>query len=150
MTNFQLSPDPAAYGAVTTRFPHGLLVVGDAESEDEHEEWDPTSEAVHAGRDSLFISVRPAESGPVGIVCIEGPQELDDLQLVFSGEIVLTRPNISLAEPGGTMNLELPIERKHNGIEVFSDDNFFASRILLVVSDPIAKSRTITPPQESS
>jgi hypothetical protein len=34
------------------------------------------------------------------------------------------------------MNLEIPIERKHNNLEIFGDDPVVASRIVLVLSDP--------------
>ena len=127
---------PEIYAAVTFRFPHGLLVVEDAESEEKHDDWDPATQVVHAAHDSLFIGVRPAESGTVAVVCLEGPYEADDLQLMFSGEISLSRANITLSEPGGTMNLEVPIERTRNRIEVFGDDSDEASRIVLVLSDP--------------
>ncbi|MFG2952004.1 hypothetical protein [Streptomyces adustus] len=128
------------YGAVTFRFPYGLLVAADAESEEEHDDWDPATQVVHAASDSLFISVRPAESGIVEVVCVEAPYETGNLQLMFSGEISLSRANITLSEPGGTMHLEVPIERKHNKVAVFGDDSIVASRIVLVFSEPAEES----------
>lgn len=60
------------YGAAIARFAHGLLVVSAPTSTDAHEGWDPAAESIHAGPDSLYISVQQAASGHVGVACVEG------------------------------------------------------------------------------
>src|SRR5690348_10503152 len=110
------------YGAATVRFAHGLLVASAPTSTDAHDGWDPGADPIHAGPDSLYISVRQAASGPVGVVCVEGPFSPEGLERLYSGEISLSDATLAIYDPNGEMNLCLPVAGRWNKIEIYGDD----------------------------
>ncbi|MEV4562077.1 hypothetical protein AB0K51_34595 [Kitasatospora sp. NPDC049285] len=123
------------HGAAVARFAHGLLVASAPDSTDAHDAWDPSVDPIHAGPDSLYISVQQAASGPVSVVCVAGPRVPDGLNILFSGEINLPQASLAIYDPNGTVNLQLPVDRKLNRIEVYGDDPDESSEVVIVLSE---------------
>jgi hypothetical protein len=126
--------DDNLYGGGVARFPHGLLVVSAPESSDAHDEWDPASQPIHAGPDSLYISVRQAASGPVSVACVEGPYVPENVRLMFSGRINLPRASLAIYEPSGVLGLRLPIKAENNKIDIYGDDPTESSQLWIVLT----------------
>lgn len=123
------------YGAAIVRFAHGLLVVSAPTSTYTHDGWDPAMESIHAGPDSLYISVQQAASGPVGVVCVEGPYSPEALDLLYSGEISLPDASLAIYDPNGALNLRLPVTGKKNKIEVYGDDPDESAYMWIVITE---------------
>ncbi|WIX77230.1 hypothetical protein QRX50_38425 [Amycolatopsis carbonis] len=124
------------HGSAVARFAFGLLVIAAPDSQDDHAGWDAATEAVHAGNDSLYVGVRDAASGPVGVTCVEEPFAVDGLGLLHRGEIELSRRSLAIYEPNAQLRLELPVERVLNRVSVYGDDGDEPARILVVLGDP--------------
>ncbi|GAA5039844.1 hypothetical protein GCM10023317_96150 [Actinopolymorpha pittospori] len=134
LSNVALLAD-SFYGAGMVRFAHGLLVASAPTSTDAHNEWDPGVAPIHAGPDSLYISVRQAASGHVGVVCIEGPYSPPGLDKLFAGEISLPDASLAIYDPNGAMGLRLPVAGKRNRIEVYGDDPEESSQVCIVLTE---------------
>jgi hypothetical protein len=128
-------------GGVTGRFAHGLLIVAAPESRDPHEDWDPRASTVHAGPDSLYISVQQEATGPVTVTCIEVEDEEDrqaverssrPLQLLFEGTLGLPSESVELYDPNQTIRLVVPVSQRTMAVTVYGDD-YDESATLLVV-----------------
>lgn len=105
------------YGGGAARFSFGLLVVSSPDSVDDHAGWDPARENVHAGKDSLHVSVRQSASGPVAVACVEEPAIPQGLELLHRGVI----------------RLELPVERDLNTVSVYGDDPAEPAEVVVVL-----------------
>jgi hypothetical protein len=123
------------YGAAVARFAHGLLVASAPDSRDAHDGWDPSADPIHAGPDSLYISVQQAANGPVSVACVAGPRTPEGLDLLFSGEINLSRASLALYDPNGAVSLQLPVPGKLNRIEVYGDDPEESAEVVIVLSE---------------
>jgi hypothetical protein len=122
------------YGAATARFAHGLLVASAPTSTDAHDDWDPTVQPIHAGPDSLYISVQQAASGHVSVVCVEGPYSPEGVDLMFSGELGLPGASLAIYDPNGAVSLRLPVSGKRNKVEVYGDDPEESSQVWIVLT----------------
>src|SRR5688572_21748507 len=75
-------------GSFVAPFHHGLLIISAPESTDSHDDWDPSTESVHSGPDSIYCEVNPAASGMVSVSCIEDDEIADaGLTEIFSGTL---------------------------------------------------------------
>lgn len=139
MTTFQSSNVTSLggdlYGAAVARFAHGLLVASAPESRDAHDGWEPSVDPIHAGPDSLYISVQQAASGPVRVTCVAGPFVPEGLDLLFSGEISLPRASLAIYDPNGAVNLQLPVAGKLNKVEIYGDDVDESSEIVIALTE---------------
>src|ERR1700709_489672 len=108
-------------GGVTGRFAHGLLIVAAPESRDHHADWDPRASSVHAGPDSLYISVQQEASGAVTVTCIEEEDEQEreaieassrPLHVLFDGTLILQSRSLVLADPNETIRLVVPVSHR--------------------------------------
>ncbi|WP_432854090.1 hypothetical protein ACQPXB_19370 [Amycolatopsis sp. CA-161197] len=124
------------HGSAVARFAFGLLVIAAPDGQDDHDGWNAATEIVHAGRDFLYVGVRQAASGPVWVICVEEPFEVDGLGLLHRGELELSRRSLEISEPNGQLRLELPVERVLNRVSVYGDDGEEPARILVVLGDP--------------
>lgn len=122
------------YGAAIARFAHGLLVISSPDSVDAHSDWDPSVEPIHAGPDSIYVSVQQAVSGPVAVTCVVGPHVPERLDLLYSGTIELSRPTLSVYDPNGAVNLQLPVEERINRIEIYGDDPDESEQLVVVLT----------------
>lgn len=120
-------------GFVSSRFPHGLLVVSDPGSRDSHDDWDPAREAVHAGPDSLYVSVLQAASGLVSVIVAERGEIDERAQLLYGGEIFLPSLSVQLYEPSESFHLNILVEREVNSIQVYGDDSDESSEIAILL-----------------
>ncbi|MGP3950164.1 hypothetical protein [Streptomyces sp. 7N604] len=116
------------------RFPHGLLVVSAPGSVDAHDDWDPATEAIHAGPDSLYISVQSAASGLVDVACVKGPYVPSEIDLLFSGELSLPEESLALYDPDGVVQMQLPVDGSCHRVEIYGDHEDESSELLIVLT----------------
>ncbi|GAA1722876.1 hypothetical protein GCM10009765_83570 [Fodinicola feengrottensis] len=122
------------YGGGLARFAHGLLVVASSDSVDSHDSWDPGQESVHAGTDSLYVSVVPAATGYVTVICISGPYVPEGANLLFSGTMRLSTENIAIYDPNGEIRLELPVNGNVHKVDLYGDDPDEPAEIIIVLN----------------
>ncbi|MGW7533300.1 hypothetical protein [Amycolatopsis sp. NPDC054798] len=123
-------------GGGVARFSFGLLVVSSPDSVDDHSDWDPARESVHAGRDSLHVAVRQSASGAVAVACAEHPFLPEGRELLHRGVIELARASILIYDPNGQLRLEFPVERDFNAISVYGDDAAEPAEVVVVLGVP--------------
>ena len=107
---------------MTAGFAHGLLIVAAPGSTDAHEDWDPASEPVHAGPDSLYVSVVSTPSGLATIACFDGADFPPDLVRIYSGELRLESRKFLLHDPNETVLLTVLTDSSRVRIDLFGDD----------------------------
>ena len=76
-------------GYFEASFSFGLLALADPASTEDHGDWDPASEMVHASADSIYVSVRDTASGLVSVTCVDEDEIADSGDkgtLIFSGK----------------------------------------------------------------
>ncbi|MFD5246791.1 hypothetical protein ACFWIW_19735 [Amycolatopsis sp. NPDC058340] len=121
------------YGAGLARFDHGLLVVAAPDSRDDHAGWDPAAQSVHGGPDSVFVAVQQSVSGPVGVVCVEAPADVRQLNLLFDGEIHLSKASLAIYDPNRQLSLQVPVERERNKIKIYGDHPDESAEVIIVL-----------------
>jgi len=109
--------------AFETSFPYGLMVVVAPESTDPHEDWDASTETVHARPDSLYISVRQASSGLVKVKCFEGEELRPDLDLLFTGMLALPSARLRIYDPDETISVILSVDGKSMTVTTYANDD---------------------------
>lgn len=122
------------FASCTTRFAHGLVIAAAVESVDTHEDWDPGTDIVHGGRDSLYISVRQAASGPASVQCVQGPYQPDGKVIVYSGNLTLPKASIEISDPNETVRLIIPVPNVENWVEVYGDGTDEAEEVVIVLT----------------
>jgi hypothetical protein len=117
----------------TTRFAHGLVVAAAPGSVDTHEGWDPGTDAVHGGMDSLYISVQQAASGPVSVQCVQGPYEPGGKVLVYSGKLTLPQASLEISDPNESVRLLIPVPNVENRVDVYGDGTDEPDEVVIVL-----------------
>jgi hypothetical protein len=120
-------------GAFEARFSHGLLVVSAPESVDAHEDWDASTEQIHAGADSLYVGVSQSASGLVKVMCIEGNDFRSELSCLFVGKLALPSSRLVLYDPDETICMTVPVEATSITVSIYGNDAFEPREIVIVV-----------------
>lgn len=123
------------YGACVARFTFGLVVVSAPASTDAHSDWDPSVQPLHAGPDSLYVSIRPAAGGLVSIACVEGPYAPEGVGRMYTGDLVLPGASLAIYDPDGAVDLRLPVARERNTVDVYGDDPEESSKLWIVLTE---------------
>jgi hypothetical protein len=108
--------------AITARFAHGLVILAAPDSNDAHENWDPATEPVHGGPDSVYVSVVSAPSGLATIECFDGTDFPQDLIQLYAGELHLESRKFLLYDPNETVLLTVLTDSAQVRITLFGDD----------------------------
>jgi len=124
----------AFYGAVSSRFAHGLLIVSAPESRDAHEDWDPAVDVVHATPDSLYVAVQQAATASVWVACVAAPYVPNGLERLFAGEINLPRAELAIYDPNETVNLRLAVDFESNRVEIYGNNTYESTELVIVLS----------------
>ncbi|WP_146067823.1 hypothetical protein [Streptomyces sp. Ru72] len=122
------------FASCTTRFSHGLVIAAAPGSVDTHESWDPATDIVHGGADSLYISVRQAASGPASVQCVQGPYQPSGKVLVYSGEITLPRASIEISDPNEAVKMLIPVPNVENHVDVYGDGTDEPDEVVIVLT----------------
>ena len=109
--------------SVEASFPYGLLVVAAPESTDPHNDWDASTETVHARPDSLYIGVRQAASGLVKVRCFEDEELPSELGLLFTGTLALPSARLRIYDPDETISMILSVDGKSMTVTIYADDD---------------------------
>jgi hypothetical protein len=122
-------------GAFEARFSFGLLVISDPGSKDRHDDWDPREQRVHAGTDSLYVSVRGAASGLVTVTCTD---DITDYlgaasNLLFSGSLELPATRLKFYDPDKSICMTVPVHGSRARVEIYADDAEEPSELLVQV-----------------
>ncbi|GLY52639.1 hypothetical protein Lesp01_62950 [Lentzea sp. NBRC 102530] len=122
------------FASCEARFAHGLVVAASPESADTHEEWDPSTDIVHGGPDSLYIAVRQAASGTASVRCVQGPYRPEGKILVYEGDITLPKAVIEISDPNEFARLLVPVPNVENRVEVYGDGTDEADEVVIVLT----------------
>lgn len=111
-------------GSFEARFPFGLLVIADPASKDAHDTWNPSSERVHAGPDSLYVGVRDAASGLVSVTCIEDAdtETISRYRTLFHGQLELTDSRLKFYDPDESISMIMPVSGNHIQVRIYADN----------------------------
>lgn len=122
------------FASCTTRFAHGLVVAAAPGSADTHEDWEPASDVVHGGPDSLYISVQQAASGVASVQCVQGPFEPPGKVLVYSGQLTLPQASLEISDPNESVKLLIPVPNVENRVEVYGDGTDEPDEVVIVLT----------------
>jgi hypothetical protein len=112
-------------GSFEASFSFGLLVIADPASTDDHGDWDPSSEMVHASADSIYVSVRDTASGLVSVTCVDEDEIADsggEGALIFSGDLTLQNRQIRFSDPNEMISMTIPVKNVGSHVEIYADD----------------------------
>jgi hypothetical protein len=118
-------------GAVETGFSHGLLIVAAPESVDAHNDWDPATELVHAGPDSLYIGVLDAAGGLVRVECYDEPVTDPSLLLLYRGDLELPSASVVLYDPNQQLRMIIGLEARLHTVVVLGNDDSAPTRLCI-------------------
>lgn len=122
------------FASCVTRFAHGLVVAAAPGSADAHAGWDPATDVVHGGTDSLFISVQQAASGPASVQCVQGPYQPSGKVLVYSGSLTLPKASLEISDPNESVRLLIPVPNVENRVEVYGDGTDEPNEVVIVLT----------------
>lgn len=122
------------FASCVVRFAHGLVVAAAPGSVDTHEGWDPSSDPVHGGSDSLYISVQQAVTGTASVQCVQGPYRPTGKVLVYSGELTLSQAVLEISDPNETVRLLIPVPNVQNLVEVYGDGTDEPDEVVIVLT----------------
>jgi hypothetical protein len=124
-------------GSFEARMAFGLLIIAAPESTDAHEDWNPASEKVHSGRQSLYVNVRDTASGLVAVECVEG--EVDTgLPMLFSGELELPTARLKFWDPDETICMTVPVSCEVSQVTIYADNSDEPAELLVQVT-PVSR-----------
>lgn len=121
-------------GSLAASFRYGLAMIAAPETTDTHDDWDAATAPVHAGPDSLYVSVRPSAMGLVKISVFEDHQVDGSLLPLFSGRISLPSSSLMLTDPDDYVRLVVPVESNQMLIDLYCDDVDEPSELAVYVS----------------
>jgi hypothetical protein len=124
-------------GSFEASFSFGLLVIADPASMDDHGDWDPSSEMVHASADSIYVSVRDTASGLVSLTCMdeyEVTDSEDEGTLIFSGNLVLQSRRIRFSDPNEMISMTIPVENVGTQVKIYADDVEEPAALVVAIS----------------
>jgi hypothetical protein len=125
------------FGSFEASFSFGLLVIADPASTDDHGDWDPSSEMVHASAVSIYVSVRDAASGLVSVTCVDEDEAADpgdEGVLIFSGDLMLQSRQIRFSDPNEMISMTIPVENVSSHVKICADDADEPAALVVVVS----------------
>jgi hypothetical protein len=122
------------FASCTTRFAHGLVVAAAPGSTDTHESWDPAIDVVHGGKDSLFISIQQAASGPASVQCMQGPYQPSGKALAYSGKLMLPQASLEISDPNESVKLLIPVPNVENQVDVYGDGTDEPDEVVIVLT----------------
>jgi hypothetical protein len=120
-------------GSITASFAHGLLIIAAPESTDAHDSWDAATQAVHGGRDSIYVSVRQSASGLVQVECREGDGIERGLIRLYSGDLDLPSKKFIVYDPNETVLLTVLTDFEKVGVELYGDHEDESAKILVYI-----------------
>lgn len=124
-------------GSFEASFSFGLLVIADPASTDDHGDWDPSSEMVHASADSIYVSVRDTASGLVSVTCVDEDEIADsggEGALIFSGDLTLQNRQIKFSDPNEMISMTIPVKNVGSHVEIYADDVDEPAALVVAVS----------------
>lgn len=124
-------------GSFEASFSFGLLVIADPASTDDHGDWDPSSEMVHASADSIYVSVRDTASGLVSVTCVDEDEIADsggEGALIFSGDLTLQNRQIRFSDPNEMISMTIPVKNVGSHVEIYADDVDEPAALVVAVS----------------
>lgn len=123
-------------GRVRWPVDQGLLIIEDPESSFGHDEWDPAAEFVSAGDDSLHLSVRPSEDGPVDLViATSDPGEAGVDAVYFDGTMRFPSKQAVIRDAGEVMRFAVRCPQGQSRVRVLVDHPGLAARMVVIFSD---------------
>ena len=124
-------------GSFEASFSFGLLVIADPASTDDHGDWDPSSEMVHALAHSIYVSVRDTASGLVSVTCVDEDEIADsggEGALIFSGDLTLQNRQIRFSDPNEMISMTIPVKNVGSHVEIYADDVDEPAALVVAVS----------------
>jgi hypothetical protein len=124
-------------GSFEASFSFGLLVIADPASTDDHGDWDPSSEMVHASADSIYVSVRDTASGLVSVTCVDEDEIADsggEGALIFSGDLTLQNRQIRFSDPNEMISMTISVKNVGSHVEIYADDVDEPAALVVAVS----------------
>ena len=124
-------------GSFEASFSFGLLVIADPASTDDHGDWDPSSEMVHASADSIYVSVRDTASGLVSVTCVDEDEISDsggEGTLIFSGDLALQNRQIRFSDPNEMISMTIPVKNIGSHVKIYADDADEPAALVVAVS----------------
>jgi hypothetical protein len=124
-------------GSFEASFSFGLLVIADPASTDDHGDWDPSSEMVHASADSIYVSVRDTASGLVSVTCVDEDEIADsggEGALIFSGDLTLRNRQVRFSDPNEMISMTIPVKNVGSHVKIYADDVDEPAALVVAVS----------------
>ncbi|MFC8827591.1 hypothetical protein ACFT9I_19880 [Streptomyces sp. NPDC057137] len=126
------SRDESLIGRATLFVDHGLIMIEDPASSYLHDGWDPASEYVSAGPDSVYLSVQPSVDGPVEIGIFTSESGRADGVLYFGGSISVKSGGIVIHDADDVMRFTVRKTKGKVRIKVLVDEAGLASQMRVV------------------
>ncbi|WP_211269246.1 hypothetical protein [Saccharothrix syringae] len=124
-------------GAVIGKCTYGLLVVSDRDSADAHDDWNPATEVVHAGPDSLYVGVRDAAGGAVLVIVADRAEISSEAFLLHEGSFTSPSLSIHVYDPGESFSLVIPIDEAEFSVKVYGDNLRESSEIVVLLGGSV-------------
>ncbi|WP_406362745.1 hypothetical protein [Streptomyces sp. NBC_01579] len=126
------SRDESLVGRATFFVEHGLIMIEDPESSYLHDGWDPATEYVSAGSDSVYLSVQPSVDGPIEIGIFKSESGRADGVVYFDGEIAVHSGFIVIHDANDVMRFAVRKPKGQVRIKVLVDEAGLASQMRVV------------------
>jgi hypothetical protein len=126
------SHDEHLIGRATFFVDHGLVMVEDPQSAYLHDDWDPATEYVSAGPDSVYLSVQPSVDGPLEVGIFESDSGRADGVVYFDGEIATTSGSILIHDANDVMCFTVRRRKGQVRVKVLVNEAGLASQMRVV------------------
>jgi hypothetical protein len=129
--------DDGVIGYAVFRVDHGLIILEDPGSEYDHADWDPATQFVSAGPDSLYLSVRPSVDGPVEVVLATEEVASERARHVyFDGDLNLHSRYAVLHDADDVVRFTVRYRQGRRRVRVMVDEPGFVSYMVVSFLDP--------------
>jgi hypothetical protein len=130
--NLTPSNDESLIGRATFFVDHGLIMIEDPESSYLHDDWDPATENVSAGPDSVYLSVQPSVDGPVEVGIFKSESGRADGVVYFDGTIAVNSGRIMIHDADDVMCFTVRRPKGRVRIKVLVDEAGLASQMRVI------------------
>lgn len=131
--NLKLShDDESLIGGAVLFIDHGLVIIEDPQSSYLHD-WDPSSEYVSVGPDSLYLSVQSSVDGPVEIGIFKSDAGHEDGAVYFDGEINVSSGAVVVHDANDVMRFTVRRPPGALRIRVLVDEEGLATRMKILI-----------------
>jgi hypothetical protein len=119
--------------SATVPVDHGLIIIEDSNGKYGHDEWDPATDFVSVGSDSVYLSVRSSVDGPVEVTVVKSEVRSDELRTVYFDGVIQVPTRLALVhDADDVVKISMRCAMGESRVRVMVDRPGLAARMLVM------------------